>query len=135
MHCKKLFSCPKYTLSNFNDWMATIGYQYNSSQALFFALFFLIWILLKFSARFLLHVRFYKNISKRISISLTYFKKCSLRHLALPEKLPCSCVEFEIKGLVSGIYPGGRNLSIFYVYLQSQTKLVWKVVQFNSTLF
>ena len=29
---KTLF-VPKYTLRNFNDWMTTIGYQYNSSQA------------------------------------------------------------------------------------------------------
>ena len=33
MHCKKLFSCPKYTLRNVNDWWQQFGYQYNSSQA------------------------------------------------------------------------------------------------------
>ena len=69
---------------------------------------------------------------------MTYFKERSLRHLTLPEKLPCSCVEFEFKGLVSGIYPRRRNISLFYVYLQFTDKsslegcTILSVLYFNT---
>ena len=52
-----------------------------------------------------------------------------------PHARKTSGLTFEIKGLVSGIYPGGWNISLFYVYLQSQTKVVGKVVQLNNSLF